>query len=430
MLDRVEAGGLLHSVFADEASRSGISARDRHLAQELCYGATRLRMRYDAMIAQLAISSPPEKTLRNIIRLGLHQLFAMRLSDYAAISETVELTRAAQLQQKAKFVNAVLREAQRLGQPNLLARAAESESRLGRLSIEYSHPLWVVSELQEQLARCGLESELEHLLAHNNSLPTVQLAIPSAVDQAAVAGAASTSETAVPGCFNLLSSLEPNLLGSGVWVQDLASQAVTRAFRAVIPEEANEVVDACAAPGGKSRLLRSLLPKQTRLRSIDKSNQRLKRLSELERGDNWSTELADFTEFRDNEFDAVLIDAPCSSLGSVRRKPDTKYRNSRADLSGYAEQQAALLESAWRNLKPGGVVGYVTCSPTVEETDRLVRRSMAMGWQAIDAAKELVRVSNLLAVSKRPNGAALLWGHKNQSDTMFLALLRKPPVAS
>lgn len=426
VLDRVEAGELLHLVFADEVALSNLSPRDRHLAQELCYGVTRMRIRYDAYISELAHSAVPEGSVRNIIRLGLHQLLALRLADHAAINETVELTRFVKQPAKTGLVNALLRSAQRLGPDQLLGRITSGIPSLKSLSIRYSHPEWVISELLEQLTRCELSADLEDALAHNNSLPSVQLAIASAHAQAEVERQAPTSQTALPGCLTLEESLDVALLNDDVWVQDLASQAIARAFHSLIPAGARVVADACAAPGGKSRLLRSLLPAETQLLSMDKSAQRLRKLREAARGDNWAVETADFTKIQGEEFDAVLIDAPCSSLGSVRRKPDTKYRTLRTELPGYSDQQLSLLEAAWRSLKPGGIVGYATCTPTVAETDRVVRQTMKLGWQSLDAPTAIRKLSAALVVSTRPNGAALLWGHQNESDTMFLSLLRKP----
>jgi 16S rRNA (cytosine967-C5)-methyltransferase len=426
ILDRVDAGELLHLVFADEMNHSSLPPRDRHLCQELSFGVTRMRLRYDAFIEQLAKSASPGGSLRNIIRLGLHQLFSMRLPDHAAINETVELARSAGLSSKTGFINALLRTAQRLGEEQLLSAALEGLSPMESLGVEYSHPTWVVSEYFEQLERCGLSSDLVVALAYNNSLPKVQLAFASNGALAALKERVALKETALPLCQSLEGSLDPGILTPEVWVQDLASQAVTRAFHSAIPDDATVVVDACAAPGGKSRLLRNLLPEKTHLLSIDKSESRLESLRQSARGENWKVSTADFTAVEGGGFDAVLIDAPCSSLGSVRRKPDTKYRSKRVDLANYFDQQTALLEATWRNLRPGGIVGYATCTPTVNETDRVIRKTLDLGWQTLDTERFLGEPASDLIVSHRPNGAAMLWGYKNASDTMFLALLRKP----
>jgi 16S rRNA (cytosine967-C5)-methyltransferase len=173
-------------------------------------------------------------------------------------------------------------------------------------------------------------------------------------------------------------------------------------------------------------MLRALLPPATQLLSLDASTQRLEKLRQVATDSNWSVATADFTQFQGESADAILIDAPCSSLGSVRRKPDTKYRSSRDQLAQHASSQQALIESALHNLKPGGVVGYVTCTPTVAETDRVIRGAIKRGWQTIDAVDAIGAVSPKLVASRRPNAAAMIWGHRNGSDTMFLSLLRKP----
>ena len=209
-------------------------------------------------------------------------------------------------------------------------------------------------------------------------------------------------------------------------MQDLASQVVTTAFSTFISGQARRVIDACAAPGGKSRLLRSLLPQATELISLDISEQRLQRLKQIATGPNWEIQAADFITYRGEPADAILIDAPCSSLGSVRRKPDTKYRSSRPQLVDYQSTQLALIDSAWQNLNPGGVACFVTCTPTVTETDRVIRRATQLGWLPIDTPQALHEVCRDLSISARPNGGAMLWGHRNRSDTMFMSLLRKP----
>ena len=434
---------------------AGLAGRDAAFATELGYGTLRGRGTYDAVLAAcvdrpLDAVDPP---VLDLLRLGAHQLLAMRVPAHAAVAATVELARAVAGEGRGSFVNAVLR---RVGGQDLAAwvdqvapdRAADP---VGHLAVAFSHPRWVVDAVRDRL---GSLAETQAMLAADNVAPQVVLvARPGrcTVDELVAAGGSPGrwSPYAVSWPSGDPADL-PQVRSGAAGIQDEGSQLVALALAAApLTGPDARWLDLCSGPGGKSALLAGLaglagLPAAGRsaageaaqagagpvLLAVDHQPHRARLVAQALSdpvtgpiGRAWSV-VADGRSgpWRPGSFDRVLADVPCTGLGALRRRPDARWRRRPADVARLAPLQRALLSAAVDAVRPGGLVGYVTCSPHVAETDVVV-------------GDVLAQRSDLAAVDARPLFAGLpdlgpgpyvqLWPHRHGTDAMFLALLRR-----
>ncbi|WP_449281467.1 RsmB/NOP family class I SAM-dependent RNA methyltransferase [Leucobacter sp.] len=428
-----------------------LDGRDAGLATELAAGALRGRGRYDRIIELAAgrgAAAIDARTL-NVLRLGAHQLLGMRTAAHAAVNESVELQRRVANPNAAGFVNGVLRAIGRSSNEEWDRRIAE-EARTPdeALASRTSHPAWVLRAPRDALRPEGREAELESLLAADNAPPRVSLAVlPGAgLDAGAAAGAAGGAglEAAGPSPIGLeLAGGDPARAVAAlaapeglVRVQDQGSQlaalVLTRA-RAVAPGE--RWLDLCAGPGGKTAVLGA----EARLGGAAvRANEVSEHRAELVRRS--VTGVADAVEIvshdgrdpaaygeRDARYDRILVDAPCSGLGALRRRPEARWRKQPSDLPALTALQGELLDAAVARLAPGGVLAYVTCSPHLAETrvavDRLLQRHAELRELDAKAVLHGIAREELDLAGEAPS--AQLWPHRHGTDAMFIALLER-----
>ena len=429
----------------------GLTGRDAALATELCYGALRGQGTYDEVIAAcstrgLGQIDPP---VRDVLRLGAHQLLATRIGAHAAVATSVDLAREVAGPGTAGFVNAVLR---RVATRDLEAwisaiapdRAADP---VGHLAVRYSHPRWIVSAFSESLGEDGAAGTLpadtevalaqtEAALAASAGRPSVTLcAVPGLADQAELAAAgAKIARWSAFGAY--LEGGDPATLAAVMQgrasVQDEASQLAAVALTRVdVGSQDRLWLDLCAGPGGKARLLAGLAARGgARLVAADIRLHRARLVSAAVSGAA-GVLVADGTvpAWRPGSFDRVIADVPCSGLGALRRRPEARWRKSPADVAALGALQRRLLASALAAARPGGAVAYVTCSPHVGETRAVVADVLAGrdDVAVLDAPAVLAEVPGLRC--QEPDGRyAQFWPHRHGTDAIFLALFKRRPV--
>jgi 16S rRNA (cytosine967-C5)-methyltransferase len=409
----------------------GIEGRDAAFATELTYGTLRGHGTYDVVLAA-CVDRPlgqVDEPVRDVLRLGAHQLLAMRVPSHAAVSATVELARAVLGDGRAKFVNAVLR---RVGASDLaswvsqLAPAYDVDP-VGHLAVAHSHPRWVVSAVRDALG--GSLEETAVLLAADNVAPAVSLvARPGRAEVAELLAAGAQPGRWSPYAATLPGG-DPGALAAvregRAGVQDEGSQLVAMALAATpIEGPDHRWLDLCAGPGGKAALLGALARERGgRLVAAEVAPHRA-RLTRHAVGDDADVVVADGTvpPWRAGAFDRVLVDAPCTGLGALRRRPEARWRRTPEDLAPLAALQRSLLASALTALRPGGVVAYVTCSPHLAETRAVVGDALRgpVPVEQLDARASLPPMPDL---GEGPH--VQLWPHRHGTDAMYLALLRR-----
>ena len=433
----------------------GISGRDAGFATELVYGATRMHGLYDQVIASAAGRnlSAIDANVLDTLRLGTHQLLGMRVPTHAAVDETVALARQVNGAGAAGFVNAVMRRvSEREREVWLDLVAPGSMDDLTATSVRTSHPEWVVRALRAALIGHGLTTaasvgpELEALLHSDNDaakvtlvarpgLATVEELLGDGVVPASLARTAAVLDQGDPGAFRAVRE-------GRAAVQDEGSQLVALALAAaeVLPalEGASERwLDLCAGPGGKAGLLAGLaIGSGASLTANELSAHR----SELVRktlapamaaaAGRVTVRTADGRTAGTDEpgvYDRVLVDAPCTGLGALRRRPEARWRRSPDDVPALAALQRELLSSAIEATRSGGVVGYATCSPHLNET-RFVVLDVAKkrdDVELVDARGLFLDVAGRQIPDLGDGPFVQLWPHRHGTDGMFFALLRR-----
>ncbi|PRI11879.1 methyltransferase [Leucobacter massiliensis] len=442
---------------ASRIREARLDGRDAALATELAAGALRGRGRYDRIIELSAGRDAAEidpRTL-NVLRLGVHQLLGMRTAAHAAVNESVELQRRVGRANAAGFVNGVLRAIGRSSNEEWDRRIAErARSEDDALAAITSHPSWVLRALRDALRAEGREGELAELLAADNRPPRVSIALlPGAGVDPETLAAGSAADEAYPA----LSATGPSPLGlelSGgdparvlarvgvpeglARVQDQGSQLAALALTRLRPVSPGERwLDLCAGPGGKTAVLGAEALRggaTVRANEVSAHRAELVRRSVAavaEAVEVVSHDGRDAAAFGDRGavFDRILVDAPCSGLGALRRRPEARWRKRPADLPELTALQAELLDAAAERLAPGGVLAYVTCSPHLAETrvivDRLLRRRPELReLDAKAAVRGVARGGDALDLAGSAPSAQL-WPHRHGTDAMFIALLQR-----
>jgi 16S rRNA (cytosine967-C5)-methyltransferase len=379
VLTRVEEDRAFAGLLLDHhLNRSGLSARDRRLATELTYGVLRWGSRLDAYLRRTShrpLAGLPS-WLRNLLRLGAYQcLFLDRIPPYAAVHESVTLAKARGHEGIALFVNAVLRAVIRHGK--LLE---EPQDPLEALAVRHSFPLWLV---RRWVGRYGAE-EAETLMTALNQRPpftirvnTLRLTREEMILHLKSEGAEASPTPYAPEGLILDTSLLPDSSPSfreGLWtVQDEASILVGHLLA---PRPGERVLDLCAAPGGKTTHLAQLMENRGLIVGVDPHAGRLELAREACR--RLGVEIVELvlgqaqTLSRHASFDRVLVDAPCSNLGILRRAPELKWSRQEEELPRLSATQVEILEAAAALVRPGGVIVYSTCSLEPEENEAVV----------------------------------------------------------
>lgn len=379
ILRRVEEEGAFASVLlaaVDEEMR----AEDRALCYELVMGCLRWQLWLDKLIEHYAgrAAEGLDAPVRRALRLGLYQLrFLTRIPASAVVNESVNLAYAARVRSAAPFVNAVLRRATR--EPDYEPSASITEP-LARISIETSHPVWLI----ERWAKAFGLDEATRLAHANNEAPPVAFRLtgvrPGAevLEELKADGAALVPSTVAPDAWRIEGAgarLRELARRGEVYLQDEASQLVAHVLDA---QDGERVLDACAAPGSKTTHIASLSPNLKllvagdihahRLRTVRETCARLSiKLVQLAAYD--ATAAVPFVE---RAFDRVLVDAPCTGTGTLRRNPEIRWRISPRDVRELAARQQRILKNAARMVATGGRLVYSTCSVEPEENEAVV----------------------------------------------------------
>ena len=415
--------GYANLVLPKLIAEHGLHGLDAAFATELAYGTLRQGGSLDAVIAAAADRGveridPPT---RDALRLGAYQLLHTRVATHAATNTTVDLVRTV-APGAIGFANAVMRRIGRQDWPAWLAELGPDD-----VSLRYAHPPWVVRAFRDAL---DVKDELEDLLAADNTPAPVHLcARPGRISAADLAE--ETGGTVGPyGAYAVhLPEGSPGdhaAVKRGLaHVQDEGSQLVATALAdAPVDGPDSRWLDLCAGPGGKSALLGSLAAlRDARLTAVEVAPHRARLVEHAVRGLPVDVVCEDGREFDGGPFDRVLVDAPCTGLGALRRRPEARWRRQPNDLPPLTRLQRELLLSALRLVRPGGIVAYVTCSPHINETRMTVNETIRRfdgGIEQVDARPLLENVTNF-----GDGPAVQLWPHRHGTDAMFMSLLKR-----
>lgn len=400
-----------------ELRRSDLPVRERALAAELTYGVLRHQMRLDAALSQFADMARAKASVRIVLRVAAYQLLMLdRVPAYAAVDDAVAAAKQLGGAKVGGFVNAVLRRTAQAGFAPLPGEASAA------LAMLHSTPSWLIDEVAHALrADTGDASGLADAVAALNAQPPLTLRVnrrkatrAGLLAELTAAGVSATSHSLVPDGIVTTDlgdpSLHPRFIDGTFTVQDAAAQRV-----AVVaaPQPGQRVLDACCGVGGKSGHLAELMDDSGQLDAVDVSATKLRLLGEtMQRLGHRSVRAvqADLTA-RDaplaSAYDVVVLDAPCSGSGVLRRHPDAKWRMQPSNLTALAATQTALLDALLARVAPGGALIYSVCSLAVKEGAGQIAAALARHPQWRLVAEERT------------------WPHRDNADAFYLARLER-----
>lgn len=404
---------------------------DKPLVQALCFGVCRHFSWLDQIANQL-VRQPfkaKDRALQGLLLVGLYQLYFMRIPDHAAISETVEGARQLDKAWAVNVINGMLRRAQR-EKAELQANISQSET------VQSSHPQWLID-----LLKSAWPQHYQQILAANNEPAPMTLRVNE--QKAAVIEylhqleqiriCAHQSELSPTGIVLEKPMAVDDLPGFSEGACSIQDEAAQLAAHLLDPQPNELILDACAAPGGKTTHLLEKQPAIKRLVAVDNDAQRLTRVTENLTRLNLSAQVVcqDLATYcqeqlqQGNLFDRILLDVPCSATGVIRRHPDIKWLRKRKDISTLANTQQQLLAACWKILQPGGVLLYATCSVLPQENERVVKQFIK---QTPTASEEIILlrsdIHNKLQKAATSVGRQLL-PESGGSDGFYYAKLRK-----
>lgn len=411
ILREVEAGAFSSILLAAEEPK--LKPVDRALTHELVLGVLRWQLWLDKLIERFTKRGIETLDLpvRLALRLGLYQLrFLTRIPASAAVNESVNLVRSAKVSSAAAFVNAVLRRAIREAEYD---PASAAKDPIERLAIETSHPAWLI----ERWANAFGVEETEGFARANNLVPPTAFRVvgedsTEVLDRLRNAGGLVEPSKVAEGAWRISNapSLVRELAAEGkIYVQDEASQLVAQTVDLKPNERA---LDLCAAPGGKTTLIAQRAGSNALIIASDRSEKRLETvvgtstLHNLNQIKSLVLDAAQRLPFENSVFDRILVDAPCSGTGTLRRNPEIRWRISEADIAELSGQQKLFLKHAVRVLKPGGQLVYSTCSVEPDENE-----------QVVEAFLDRHTDFQLLNTSRT-------WPHREGTDGFFIASFR------
>lgn len=419
------ADGALDRVLGKTAGEES----DRRLTTELVYGCVRRQRTLDALISQLAQKpahqQPPD--LRWVLHIGLYQLrYLTQIPAPAAVHTTVELAKHNRLAGLAGLVNGIMRQYLRLAEQGDPLQLPDDP--IAQLATRHSYPDWLV---QQWLGQFGL-SETEQLCRWFNQPPSIDLRINSlrtsleqAIAAMSEAGVAVTAMPPLPQTLRLLHHEGaiwklPGFAEGGWTVQDSSSQLVGHVLD---PQPGEVVIDACAAPGGKTTHIAELMGDRGTIWACDRQASRLKKITEnaerlrLTSIQTRAVDSRSLTDFA-GQADRVLLDAPCSGLGTLNRHADARWRQTPDTVQTLAQLQAELLAQAATWVKPQGVLVYSTCTLHAAENEAIVQAFLHdhPDWQ-IDRTPILGGLDQFV----RPEGWYQVLPHQHRMDGFFMA---------
>lgn len=400
---------------------------DKAFCQALCFGVLREYLKLEYLLGHLLERPlrPKDRDIHCLMLIGLYQLTAMRTPDHAAVSETVAVTKPLRKPWARSLVNAVLRNFRRRERALFEALTAETDP-----SAFYAHPTWLLDKLRQ-----AWPQDWQTLVAANNRQAPMSLRVnrrktdrEAYLQTLAERGLAASALPHTQAGIRLSqpTGVEhlPGFAAGEVSVQDGAAQLAAQLLQA---RPGERVLDACAAPGGKTAHILESQPDLTELVAIDNDPDRLARVTETLQRLNLSTSLvcadaAETGQWWDNRpFDRILLDAPCSATGVIRRHPDIKLLRRATDIPALQAGQYKLLQRLWPLLKQGGMLLYATCSVLPEENQHQIERFLAEHTDA--------RLQPIEAPWGRPTpaGRQLLPGDEDMDGFFYAVLLKTAP---
>ncbi len=423
---RVEGGAYASVLLNSRATE--LSPPNRALCHDLVMGVLRWQLWLDRL-AEIYLGrgvSTLDLAVRVILRLGLYQIrFLTRVPDSAAVNESVNLVKIARLRSATGLVNAVLRRAAREKEVDPASGVADP---IERLAVETSHPRWLIDRWSQVI---GSEEAESFAKANNQPAPVAFRVVRTRADEATVladlrsaGGAVEPSRIAndawrISGATHVLSRLAA--IGS-IYIQDEASQLVAEVVGA---KAGDKVLDLCAAPGSKTTQIADRIRGLATVIAGDVYEHRLRTLAS-------AVELQGLTSVRilaldgsqplpliEESFDSVLVDAPCSGTGTLRRNPEIRWRILPDDISVLSERQRLLLQNASRAVKPGGRLVYSTCSVEKEENESV------LDWFVENNEGFTPAELNVESSVSDAMGVARTWPHRDGCDGFFVAALKR-----
>jgi 16S rRNA (cytosine967-C5)-methyltransferase len=411
ILRQVESGAFSSVLLA--AAEPHLQPSDRALCHELVLGVLRWQLRLDKIVEHFAKRSVEslDAAVRIALRLGLYQLRHLtRIPASAAVNESVSLVRAARLSSATTFVNAVLRRAIREADYD---PAAEVSDPIEKIALQTSHPVWLIDRWANSFGR----DEAEAFAHANNSVPPAAFRVVTTranesrvLSKLSAGGAKLESSDVVKGAWRVSGATsvvrEASAAGE-IYLQDEASQLVAQVVDA---KPGERVLDLCGAPGGKTTQMADRAEDRALIVVADRSAARMETVVAsigLQALRNIKPVLLDAAEqlpFAAGSFDKVLLDAPCSGTGTLRRNPEIRWRVSPVDIAMLAKQQKEMLRRAIEMVKPGGRLVYSTCSVERDENEEVIAEC---GLRLIDTVRT--------------------WPHRDGADGFFIATFENQP---
>lgn len=422
-LRAVSEGAYANLETAKVLGEARLPVRDAAFVTELVFGTCRLQGTYDRILTAASGRDTFDPPLRDALRLGAHQLLGMRVPSHAALAATVDLAAAEVGERVAGLTNAVLRKVAARDLPGWIDHLSAGLDPLDALALRTHHPRWIVDAHVDLLGE-GAEAAL----AANNVTPVPHLVVRPGLARVDELDGEPTTYSPFGARRAGHPADVPAVREGRAGVQDEGSQLVAWAL-AQADAPAGPWLDLCAGPGGKAALLTGLARERDELLlAAERLPHRAQLVAQALRAypePNVPVVLAaDGTRpaWRPATFARVIADVPCTGLGALRRRPESRWRRSPADLADLVPLQRALLGSALDAAAPGGVVAYATCSPHRAETSEVVA--------AVTASREDVTILDapalLPGVAHTASGPFVqLWPHRHGTDAMFLAMLRK-----
>jgi len=412
--------------------RANLSPADAAFATELTYGTLRMQGFYDAVIESAAARRVDtiDGVVRDILRVGAHQSLTLHTPAHAVVDESAGLARMFGSVGAVGFVNAVMRRITERDGVEWLTLVTADKSPDDVLSLAFSHPSWIVRALRGALAHEAAAEEIEELLNADNAPARVTLVTLSEHSAIPHTESGNYSPRALILRGGDPHEIEAVTRGS-LRIQDEGSQLAALALTRCRPIRSDEKwLDMCAGPGGKAALLAAesagtgvtILANESSAHRAELVRQAAIGFPhvKVEVGDGRAIGVA-----HPHSFDRILVDAPCSGLGALRRRPEARWRRTPQDVATLTGFQSELLASALVSLKPGGVLAYVTCSPHLVETRAIVNRALKENphVRELDAREVLSRVTRHALDLRGTDLSAQLWPHRHGTDAMFIALL-------
>ncbi|MEW6408937.1 MAG: 16S rRNA (cytosine(967)-C(5))-methyltransferase RsmB [Nitrospirota bacterium] len=381
-LNMIEKGALASSVF-EKVFECKPSRLDRAFIMELVYGVLRNRGKIDWIIECSAGRRLKEIEIGvvNILRSGIYQLLFMdKVPTWAAVDESVKLAKRCKYKRASGFINGVLRRTSKIS-PDLLDFPRLEEGPLHHISVVYSHPEWLVKRwlgqfgVEDTIALCKTNNRIPPLTLRTNTLLTNRDELINDLSKEGVE-AVNTPVSPVGIKVKGIISIEelPSFKRGWFQIQDEASQLISYLL---FPKKGERILDACAAPGGKTTHIAQFIEDEGEIIAIDINEEKLIRLKEnckrlgIKCVKSYHTDSTKDLKWL-GVFDRILLDAPCSGTGIIRRHPDGKWRKTERTITEYQALQKKLLENIAEILKPGGVIVYSTCSTEPEEGENVV----------------------------------------------------------